>query len=317
MLTIFTTPKPFAGHIEVIQRNAIGSWRQLGDDVEILLIGDEKGMGEIAREYNALHIADVNCNELGTPLVNSIFQIASKVSRYATMCYVNADIILLDDLLTTISLIEAQFQEFLMIGQRWDIDLRNRIAFDENWRHEMNLMLEAKGRLHPPAGSDYFIYKRNTFDQMPSFALGRAGWDNWMIYDGRSRHIPVVDCTGSATVIHQDHDYAHLPDGQPHYRLPESDENVRLSGGQETIFTLSDANWIVQDGQVLRKPWGKRLNRRGIEAGLISTFGPGKISWITRVVLHPVEAFRYYLNALKRRLSDESGQMSGSIGERD
>jgi hypothetical protein len=126
-----------------------------------------------------------------------------------------------------------------------------------------------------------------------------------------------VDCTRSATVIHQEHDYAHLPDGEPHYRLPESDENVRMSGGQETIFTLSDANWIVQGGEVQRKPWRERLNRRGIEASLITTFGPGKLSWITRVVLHPVDAFRYYLNALKRRFYEDSRDISGSIGERD
>jgi hypothetical protein len=233
------------------------------------------------------------------------------------MCFVNADIILMEDLRTTVGLIESQLQDFLLIGQRWDLDIRNRITFDENWRQELKLMLEAKGQLHPPAGSDYFIYKRNAFDHMPTFALGRAGWDNWMIYDGRSRRIPVVDCTRSATVIHQEHDYAHLPDGEPHYRLPESDENVRLSGGQETIFTLSDANWIIQGGDVKKKPLRESLNRRGIEASLIAAFGPGKLSWITRVALHPVEGFQYYLNALKRRFRDVSRHLYGSTGERD
>lgn len=29
MLTIFATPKPFQGHVGIIQRNAIGSWVRL------------------------------------------------------------------------------------------------------------------------------------------------------------------------------------------------------------------------------------------------------------------------------------------------
>jgi len=45
MLTIFTAPKPFTDpHLDLIQRNAIRSWRDLGPLVEVLLIGDEAGM---------------------------------------------------------------------------------------------------------------------------------------------------------------------------------------------------------------------------------------------------------------------------------
>ena len=42
MLTIFSTPKPFRGHIGVIQRNAIESWKRIHPDVEIILFGDEE-----------------------------------------------------------------------------------------------------------------------------------------------------------------------------------------------------------------------------------------------------------------------------------
>jgi hypothetical protein len=34
MLTFFTTAKPFRGHSETIQRNALKSWTLLGADVE-------------------------------------------------------------------------------------------------------------------------------------------------------------------------------------------------------------------------------------------------------------------------------------------
>ena len=51
----------------------------------------------------------------------------------------------------------------------------------------LRLLYEVKtrGRLHPPGGSDYFIFPRNCFTKIPNFAIGRAGWDNWMFYHAR------------------------------------------------------------------------------------------------------------------------------------
>jgi len=302
MLTIFSSPKPFMGHIDVIQRNAIRSWLKFGADVEVLLIGDEEGMKEVAAEYGIQQIADVKRNALGTPLVNSIFQIASDHSRQPIQCYVNADIILLDDLMYMVREVEKRFTHFLVIGQRWDLAITDSMAFKENWQQQLRGELGTRGRLHPPAGSDYFVFKRGAFNHMPSFALGRAGWDNWMIFTSRAGKIPVVDATQAVTIIHQDHDYAHLPDGQPHYRLPESNENLRLSGGQETIFTLSDADWIFTGKEFRRKPWGERWSRRGMEASLISTFGPGRMAKLFRMFFHPITTFDYYKQAVIRRI---------------
>jgi hypothetical protein len=53
MLTIFTIPKPFRGHIEVIQRNAIESWLRLRPQCEIILCGDDPGVAEAASEYSS------------------------------------------------------------------------------------------------------------------------------------------------------------------------------------------------------------------------------------------------------------------------
>lgn len=46
MLTIFSYPKPFKGHIDVIQRNAINSWTLLNPKPEIILACDEEGTKE-------------------------------------------------------------------------------------------------------------------------------------------------------------------------------------------------------------------------------------------------------------------------------
>ncbi len=317
MLTIFSPPKPFSGHIDVIQRNAIQSWLQLGKDVEVLLVGDEDGMRDVASEYGVRQIQDVERNELGTPLVSSIFRLAREHAHNSILCYVNADIILLDDFVDVVREVKLNFSKFLIIGQRWDLAIKERMDFGEDWQQHVREDLETKGRLHPPAGSDFFVYRRGTFENMPSFALGRAGWDNWMIFAGRARKIPVVDVTQRVTIIHQDHDYAHLPGGQPHYHLPESDENVRLSGGQETIFTLSEADWFYSNGAYRRKPWGQRWSRRGIEASVISRFGPGRVARFFRMFCHPIDTCLYYVRAIRRRTKNLFHWVRGMEGGRE
>jgi hypothetical protein len=317
MLTIFSPPKPFTGHIDVIQRNAIKSWLELDKDIEVLLIGDEEGMRDVAAEYGVRQIPEVERNELGTPLVSSIFQLAGEHAHNSILCYLNADIILLDDFMDVVREVDSNFSKFLMIGQRWDLAIPEQMSFRKGWQQQLRGDLETKGCLHPPAGSDFFVYRRGTFENMPPFALGRAGWDNWMIFVGRARKIPVVDVTQRVTIIHQDHDYAHLPDGQPHYRLPESDENVRLSGGQETIFTLSDADWVFFNDAFRRKPWSERWSRRGVEASVISSFGPGRAARFFRMLFHPLETYRYYLHALGRRMKSIIGERKRIEGGRE
>ncbi len=59
MITIFTIPKPFKGHISVIQKNAIKSWTLLEPSCEIILFGDEEGAEEIAQELSLRHIKNI------------------------------------------------------------------------------------------------------------------------------------------------------------------------------------------------------------------------------------------------------------------
>ncbi len=98
-LTVFSAPKPFTNpHIDIIQRNAIQSWRHLGPEVEVFLVGQEDGMAEVAAEYGVPLLADVKRNDAGTPLVSSIFDLARQASSSPYLAYVNGDILLLPDI---------------------------------------------------------------------------------------------------------------------------------------------------------------------------------------------------------------------------
>lgn len=299
MLTLFSAPKPFHGQIGLIQRNALASWAALGPQVQLLLVGDEPGMAEAAAEFDAEGLRQVERNQDGTPLVSSVFALARRQARHELLCYVNADILLLDDFLPGVERVSRSLGRFLMVGQRWDLEVTEALAFDPASQERLRIQLRESGQLHPPAGSDYFVFRKGEFEHMPPFALGRAGWDNWMIYAARAARLPVVDATESITIVHQSHDYRHLPNGQPHYRLPESEHNLRLAGGREMIFTLRDATWTMEATDLHRRTIGPAGLARTLEAALIARLGPGWASRWVRVLFHPGDALRYAWSRLR------------------
>ena len=251
MLTIFSTPKPFTDpHINLIQRNAIQSWLHLGDDVEVILIGEEDGLDDVAVELGVSVLPDVARNQWDTPLVSSIFSLARDNSDTPLLAYVNADILLMPDFVTAASQVAAQAEQFLVVGQRWDLDVTDELDFGSGWAADLRTAVLARGGLHAPSGSDYFIFPRHIFTHMPDFAIGRAGWDNWMIYHALQQGWPVVDATVDLMVVHQSHDYGHLPQGQMHYDLEETTINAELGGGMRNMYMTLDASHELINGKL-------------------------------------------------------------------
>jgi len=198
-------------------------------------------------------LADVLRTETGTPLVSSIFSLARQASKSPFLGYVNGDIMLLPDLVQATRQIAAQISgSFLLIGQRWDLEVRELLDFSPGWEARLRADVEARGQLHRPAGSDYFIFPRSAFVEMPDFAIGRAGWDNWMIYHARQQGWPVIDGTPSVMIVHQNHDYSHLPGGKPHYDHQESRQNMARAGGLANMYMVLDADWQLKGGRVQR-----------------------------------------------------------------
>ena len=287
-LTLFTAPKPFTNpHIAMIQRNAIRSWLQLGSDVEVLLLGDEAGMSEEAKKLGVRQIKEIKRNSSGTPLISSLFDTARAQNDSPLLAYVNADILLFPEFLSSAQNALTQASHFLLVGQRWDLAVTRELDFSAGWQASLKQECAEKGSLHKPVGSDYFVYPRTCFLSIPDFAIGRAGWDNWMIYQSRLQGWKTIDASAEIQIIHQDHDYSHLPGGQAHYHLPETDENVRLAGGKRTIFTLPDADFVFQEGLLKRVKWnGKKLIRE-IEIFPLLTLKSTFLAEIMHLVLHP------------------------------
>jgi hypothetical protein len=274
-LTLFSAPKPFTNpHINLIQRNALQSWLHLVPEVQVLLVGQEAGMAEAAAEYGVRLLPEVLRTEGGTPLVSSIFALARQAGDEPFLGYVNGDILLLPDIADATHRIAAQVDgPFLLIGQRWDLEVTEPLDFSPGWEGRLRLEVQQRGQLHRPAGSDYFVFPRSAFTEMPDFAIGRAGWDNWMIYHARQQGWPVIDGTPDVMIVHQNHDYSHLPGGKPHYDHQESQQNMAKAGGLANMYMVLDADRQLKGGRVRRPGLTVTRSVRAIERWLMPKDG--------------------------------------------
>jgi hypothetical protein len=251
MFTIFSIPKPFAGHVGVIQMNALRSWTFLDPRCQIIIFGDEEGVAEAATEIGAVHVAEIERNEHGTPRLDWAFNRAQDLAEHRLTCYLNSDVIALNDLPATAAGIE--FPRFLMLGERTDLDITEPLDFSEGWQARLLAQAREHGSPHGPTGMDYFVFPTGMIRDMPAFVVGRAGWDNWMVYNARAERIPVINATRAVELVHQTHDYAHHPGPlKGTWKDPESLANRGLlDHANKTQFLLSDATWKI------RRPGGK------------------------------------------------------------
>jgi len=214
MLTIFSTLKPLSvPYADNVQRNAIQSWMALAAPCEILLLGDDEGTAEIAAEYGLRHepnIARSNNNSL--PLVSSVFARGQELASFDLVMYINADIILLSDFIPTLESIVEQRKNsskpYLVIGRRLDLDLRERLDFQNPlWEHLLQMDIKRHAKIRFWHGFDYFIFRKsNWLKEIPAFTIGTEHFDNWLLYRARSVGMDVIDATQGITPIQQEYE---------------------------------------------------------------------------------------------------------------
>lgn len=262
MLTIFAIPKAFRGHFKIIQTNAIRSWTLLRPKPEIILLGDDEGTAEIAKELNLRHIPAVERNSYGTPLVSSIFQTAEAASSNELLCYINSDIILMSDFSEAMKtdIVQQKATSFLLIGRKSNVEINRLLDFDDsNWEAKLKGLVKQKGR-YVTYDSDFFVFPKGVFKNIPSFAIGRCFWTQWFIYSVRMRGVPVIDATSVVMSVESKHDYSHVMSTGGAKRLSgvEYESNRRLFKGCK-YFTTVDATHILAREGLKENPSIKRL----------------------------------------------------------
>ncbi len=236
MITIFTIPRPFEGEFWHIQRNTLCSWLLLEPQPQVLLFGIEQGASEVAEELG-IAIFPVARNEHGTPLVSDALDQAMQRAKHDILVMANADNIYLRDFLPAVQACAQSFPRFLMIGQRWDLQVDGLLTFEEDWEERLRGRVREEGYLHPRGAVDYLAFRDGAcLADLPPFAVGRTGYDNDIVARTLQAGVPVVDATQAVTVVHQDH-------GKRRRCTGEADKNRQMRidarGG------VGQANWML------------------------------------------------------------------------
>jgi hypothetical protein len=301
MLTLFTIPKAFEGHIGVIQRNAIKSWTLLDPKCQIILVGDDEGTDRAADELGVKHIPNVNRNEFGTPLLDSAYQLAEEAAAYPLLCYINADIILTSSFIQAAGALTGKSDWFMMTARRWNLDVTGDLDFPSGWEDGILQDLSDRGHLGHHTEIDFWLYTKGLLPGIPPLAVGRMAFECWCLYKARSMKADLVDATGVVVSIHQNHDYSHHPDGNEGIGTSvEAELNRKLVGGKPYFFTIRDRTHILTQEGLKRSRDGWRLWRGLRSKQVLDVPGPPPIRLMAKILNNAINAGRDLLVLVAR-----------------
>jgi hypothetical protein len=130
----------------------------------------------------------------------------------------------------------------------------------------LRLDVAKRGKFYSPWGIDYFVFPRHLYADVPDFTIGRPAWDNWMVYQARTTFGMAIDASRDVLVVHQNHDYSHLPGNKPPYGSDVAKSNLAKAGGRKCVYNILDTNRELVGGRIRRPEvrvvrWLRRLER--------------------------------------------------------
>src|SRR6266478_4662444 len=193
MVTFFTTAKPFRGHSGIIQRNALVSWKRLHPDAEVILFGNDEGAEEVSGELGLRHEPSVDQAVEKTRRADIMFRRAQEITRHEVLCYCNCDIVLMQDFCEALGRVKAARSQFLMVGRRWDAEVKEPLDFRRNeWGTQLRGAVLREGKQQTPDYIDYFVFSRGVLGaDFPPLVVGRVFWDNWTVWQVLEARQPV------------------------------------------------------------------------------------------------------------------------------
>lgn len=228
MLTILSTPKAFTGLFAVIQRNAIESWTKLEPRPEIILFGKDAGTKELCEELDLRHVPDVAENAHGTPLLSDMFVTGQRLAGNPVVCWANADIIFTPTIMGAAKIVGEHPRAAYLVGRRTDVDQLVPLDFSTTWSEDLTARARHEGERKPANWIDYFMFTRGLFAELPPFAVGRPGYDPWLIWRAADLGADVIDATDYVVAVHQRHDYSHVGSRSAVFSGIEARENAAI-----------------------------------------------------------------------------------------
>ncbi|CAF1143324.1 unnamed protein product, partial [Didymodactylos carnosus] len=271
-LLLFTTAPKI---LQLRHRYAMHSWLQLRPRPKIV-VGiianqtDPKTLQFYAQhDIRVIEVPRVSMPESdGTtfPLLPSLFQVvydqffAIKQVLYDIMLYVNADILLMQELMYSIKTahVYSGKQNFLLFMHRWNIPFEEHsqnetTTYSESdfhtldWVDKLRSNVKKHGRKYMSYAIDTFAFKPSTYFNssgtciLEDFAIGGSAWDNYMLYVAKHRPKTLLfDASENGEIaIHLNHG----KDRTESHSRNVSFYNQKLYGGRE--YGITDVNDLI------------------------------------------------------------------------
>ncbi|CAI5501533.1 unnamed protein product [Closterium sp. Naga37s-1] len=279
-LTIFTAPKPYTSILDPSsphadpQRRALLSWLRLRPSPKIVLLGNDSSFRALARQFPA-HVtveSSIDTNFYGVPQVHSVVARAQAADTPVSMV-INADIILMNDVMAAMRKVHENFRHWVMTAARWDMPEEFPYSFErEMWagrghrEHETTIreFVRTHGTLHTYGGVDFWAWNNDdrtpvplVRGTVPPFSYGRGKYDNWLTHEIISSGLrEIVDASEAVTAVHVAHSYSHVMESA-------FTKNAAGLAGKSFWSTRMNSSWELFANIHLAHTHGTYANQKG------------------------------------------------------
>ena len=171
--TMFTIPREWIEPFKTRQHNAVGSWMQFDVIPRGIFHCDDKGTKEAAERYGFQYCPDTKRNKWNTPRIDDVFLRSQELATTQIVSYCNTDVILFGSFVKALERCMKRFDNFLMIGRRWDVNFTDRLDFSNpKWEHDLFHKVQGEGKQHSQGALDYFAFRVGAYTSIPPFAVG-------------------------------------------------------------------------------------------------------------------------------------------------
>ena len=209
-----TTLKPPGGPWWPAQANTLHTLAALAPQAPRLVYGGGEAVAALCRRFSAQHRWPGHHD---LPRLDALLADARQTCPDAThLVVLNGDILVLPSLLTVLDTVAAQVPACLFAARRLNLEPPGDLTALPP--AALATRLDALARHHGSLGGigalDLFAFPAAAFAAVPPLVIGRAGWDNWLVAEALRSGLTVVNGTGAAQLLHQNHSYGHLPAGE-------------------------------------------------------------------------------------------------------
>ena len=209
-LTIVSTQRPNVAPFDMLQRNALGSWQPIADEIVFCrVIGRPSHYVGTSGHGHAVEVPGAGDLPSVVGMLNAGLRSGADV-----IALTNADIIMTYSVRVAAEFLHARFRgrPFCASMRRYDIDARHELpwsTFTQTAKYEVitqRYLTQADVVLHRPDGMDVFLVSR-TWDwsmMHRDLVVGAPAWDNRLAALAIARGL-FIDLTPVAVIMHQNH----------------------------------------------------------------------------------------------------------------